>query len=80
VWAAAASYYYLLTGYYPKNIIGALDPFEASLDEVPVPILIRNPRIPVELAKVIDTALRERPQIGIQTAKELKEAIIKITK
>ena len=80
VWAAAASYYYLLTGYYPKNIIGALDPFEASLDEEPVPILIRNPRIPVELAKVIDAALRERPQIGIQTAGELKEAIIKITK
>jgi serine/threonine-protein kinase len=76
VWAVAASYYYMLTGYYPKDIEYAFDPFETSCDEDAIPILIRNPRIPEELAKVIDTALRESPKIGFQTAKEFKEAII----
>jgi len=78
VWAAAATYYYMLTKFYPKNIEYALDPFEAALEEDPVPILIRNPRLAEDfykLAQVIDTALREVPEIGFQTAREFKEAI-----
>ena len=75
VWAAAACYYYMLTGYVPKNFSGNKDPFDVALRDPHVPILIRNPRIPKKLAEVVDFALRERPQIGFATAMELKGAI-----
>jgi len=75
VWAAAASYYNMITGHFPQNFIG----YSALFDTTPcvnaVPILNRDPRIPKKLAKVIDTALSVRPDIGIQTAAELKNAI-----
>ena len=76
VWAAAASYYNMLTGSYPKNFTGK-DAFLEALYGDPVPIQKRNSGIPDKLAKVIDTALRDRPDIGIKTALELKTAIEK---
>ncbi|MDR3142032.1 MAG: protein kinase [Tannerellaceae bacterium] len=74
VWAAAASYYNMLTGTYPKYL-GGKDPYIAALNEPAVPIRQRNPSIPEKLAKVIDTALIDRPEIGVRSAKELKTAI-----
>lgn len=79
VWAAAATYYYLLTESYPKDIEYALDPFDSALEKDPIPILDREPGLQEEfakLAKVIDTALQEKPEIGFQTAKDFREAII----
>ena len=74
VWAAAATYYYMLTGHPPKNFDGR-DMFLDALQNPAAPILSRNPRIPPKLAEVIDYALREDPQIGVQTAIELHDMI-----
>ena len=76
VWAAAASYYNMLTGSFPKNFTGK-DAFSDALYNDPVPIRNRNARIPEKLARVIDAALKERPEIGVKTALELKKSIEK---
>lgn len=75
VWAAAASYYNMLTGNIPKDIHGKDVWMEMFTGEV-VPIRRRNPQIPEKLAAVIDQALVEKPEIGIKTAAELKHRII----
>ena len=74
VWAAAASYYNMLTGFVPKNFRGG-DVFNIALREDAVPIRKRDPKISIKLAEVIDTALREKPEIGMKTALEFKTAI-----
>ena len=74
VWAAAASYYFMLTGAFPRNPKGK-DMFAAVLSEPAVPICERNPKIPRKLASIIDTALVDRPEIPIKSAAELKQLI-----
>jgi serine/threonine-protein kinase len=76
VWAAAASYYNMLTGNIPKDIHGKDVWMEMYTGEV-VPIRRRNPQIPEKLAAVIDRALVERPEIGVKTAAEFKSRIVK---
>ncbi|MCL2415560.1 MAG: serine/threonine protein kinase, partial [Defluviitaleaceae bacterium] len=76
VWAAAASYYFMLTGYYPKDFKGE-DIFLDALNTSAIPIKRRNSLIPDSLAEVIDQALIEKPKIGIQTAEEFKKMILK---
>jgi len=75
VWAAAASYYYMLTGDYPKDFAKGSDAFSVALNSNAVPIRKRNKNIPEKLAKVIDTALKEKPEIPIKSAAELRDAI-----
>jgi len=75
VWAAAASYYNMLTANIPKDIKGQ-DIWLAMYTENPVPIRQRNPEIPEKLAAVIDKALVERPEIGIKSAGEFKRRIV----
>ena len=79
VWAAAASYYFMLTGYFPKNFSGQ-DVFLDALNSSAVPIRQRDSNIPKRLADVIDQALVEKPKIGIQTAAELKNKILEALK
>jgi serine/threonine protein kinase len=76
VWAAAASYYNMLTGAYPKDF-SEKDPYVAALKEDSTPISRYRPKISERLAEVIDRALIEKPDIGFQTAKEFKTAIEK---
>jgi serine/threonine-protein kinase len=75
VWAAAATYYCLLTGQVPKNLPGRQDVFTEALNNTAVPILKINPSIPKKLAEVIDRALLEKPDIGVQSAAEFKKMI-----
>lgn len=75
VWAAAASYYNMLTANFPKDIKGK-DIWMAMYTGKSVPIRQRNPQIPEKLAAVIDKALVEIPDIGIKSAKELKQQIV----
>lgn len=75
VWAAAASYYYMLTANFAKEIKGK-DVWLAMYTEKAVPIRQRDPQIPEKLAAVIDRALAEIPDIGIQSARELKQQIV----
>ncbi|MDF0552305.1 hypothetical protein [Kamptonema sp. UHCC 0994] len=46
VWAAAASLYYMLTGYFPRNFAKNQDPFVAVLQTDTVPIRERLPSLP----------------------------------
>jgi serine/threonine-protein kinase len=75
VWAAAATYYYVLTGKFTKDYIRGRDAYSIALTEEAVPIRKRNKSIPSKLADVIDAALIERPEIGIKSAAELKKKI-----
>ena len=81
VWAAAATYYYMLTGFTPKNLIGTMDIYNAALDEKAVPIRERSSgsEIPAALAEVIDKALEEddEPTKGIKIPVTSTEAIDK---
>jgi serine/threonine-protein kinase len=84
VWAAAASYYCMLTGSCPKDFPpynkrvppDAYDAlcYKVLFETAAVPILKRDPSIPPKLAKVIDHALQGTP-IAVQSAAELKKMI-----
>ena len=75
VWAAAASYYYMLTGKPPKDFASGRDAFAVALANTAVPIRKRNSAISKKLAAVIDQALIEKPDIGVKSAAELKKMI-----
>jgi len=74
VWAAAATYYYMLTGRYPK-LDGKTDVWVAVLRNKAVPVRTYNPAVPEKLARVIDEALIDDPEIRIKSAAELKRKI-----
>lgn len=74
VWAAAACYYHMLTGTYPKDLSGK-DVWNAAMEKKATSINKRNVNIPKKLAEVIDAALIDDPDIGIQSALELKTRI-----
>jgi serine/threonine protein kinase len=75
VWAAAASLYYLLTGYPPRDFPRNRDPFEVILRSAPIPIRQRQGSLPAKLADVIDLALIDKPAIRFKTAIEFKDAL-----
>ena len=68
VWAAAASYYYMLTGQFPKNFRQGVNMWQILVTESATPIRQRDPSVPERLAQVIDRALVERPVIGCNSA------------
>ena len=76
VWAAAASYYNMLTGELPKNFGSGRNVWQVLLTEPAVPIRDRNSAIPQSVAAVIDKALRENPSIGYQTASAFRKELV----
>ena len=78
VWAAAASLYYMLTGQYPRDFNTSADPWQTVLMTNAVPILQRGRPLPKRLARVIDEALRDNPDIQVKSAAELKGALERI--
>lgn len=76
VWALAACVYHALTGRYPRDFPPDTDPWQVILQADPVPIRHREPGVDKELATVIDEALREEPEIGFQTADDLRHALL----
>lgn len=76
VWAAAASYYYMLTGQFPKPLKSGIDIWQSLVSEIAVPIRKRDPSVPERLAEVIDSALIDSPEIGCKTAAALREQIV----
>jgi hypothetical protein len=75
VWAAAACLYRMLTGVLPRDFPAGRDPWQAVLQDPAVPVRRRDPSIPRDLAEVIDRALRDNPEIGIQHATELRDIL-----
>jgi hypothetical protein len=76
VWALAACLYYLLTANYPRDFPAGKDPWQVVLQTQPVPIRHREPTLPARLAHIIDTALRDRPDIGYTSAGDLHRALL----
>jgi len=75
VWAVAATLYFMLTGYPPRDFREGEDYFKKVLTSPAVPIRDRNPSIPSRLAKVIDQALVDEPEIPFKTAKSFRKAL-----
>ncbi|KWT90925.1 protein kinase domain-containing protein [Candidatus Magnetominusculus xianensis] len=75
VWAMAATYYFLLTGRFPRDFPKGKDPWYIVLQTSCVPIQRRNQAIPKNLAEVIDTALVDQPEIIFKTAESFKKAL-----
>jgi serine/threonine-protein kinase len=71
VWSAAAALYNMLTGKLPRKFLKGRDPWQVVLQSPAVPILERDPSIPAKLAKVIDAALVDNPEIPYKRADEL---------
>jgi serine/threonine-protein kinase len=67
IWAAAASYYYMLTGQLVRDFRGRSggELYREVIYNSPVPIRKRNSQIPEQLARVVDAVLQEEPEIGI---------------
>ena len=76
VWAAAASYYYMLTGRPPKNLKPQPLLWQSLVQESAVPIRQRDSSIPARIASVIDHALIEKPEIGCKSAAAFRRDII----
>ena len=77
IWAAAATYYHMLTGQFPKNFRRGANMWQIVVSENAVPIRQRDPSIPVKLAEVIDRALIERPKIVYSSAAVLHDDIVR---
>lgn len=73
VWAASATYYYMLTGCFVRPECPGEYTF---MMKERVPVRQRNSAIPKKLAEVIDHALLETPTIGVSSARELKRMIL----
>ena len=76
IWAAAASYYYMLTGKFVKNFRPGVNIWQVLITEAAVPILDRDRSIPASLAAVIDRALAENPRLYYSSAAALRRDII----
>ncbi len=75
VWALAACLYFMLTGTYPRDFPANKDPWQVVLKTQPVPIRKREPTLPDPIARVIDKALRDRPEFSFSTAAEFQHAL-----
>jgi serine/threonine-protein kinase len=75
VWAAAASYYNMLTGQFPKPVRSPRTAWQDVLRNSAIPIREREPSLDKGLAELIDRALIDNPDIIFQSAAELKKAI-----
>ena len=82
VWAAAATYYYMLTGQNPKNIRPdnqgrwSEASWNEAAEKTALPIGFYKPDLPAPLREVIDFALTDNPQIGFSSALELRQHLI----
>lgn len=76
IWAAAASYYYMLTGQFVKNFRPGVNVWQVLIAESAVPIRNRDRSIPSALAEVIDRALAESPRLYYSSAAALRKDII----
>lgn len=75
VWSFAASVYQLLTGKFPYRFDPKRDPIDIILNEKPVPILERMPKLEKNLAAVIDKALDRNPKARFADAGKLLSAL-----
>lgn len=82
IYALGVTLYFLLTGKFsldfPVRLRKGLrrDPVRIVLDDWPIPIRKRDPRIPDRLARVVDRAVRKKAEERYRTAEEFKQALL----
>jgi len=75
VWSIAATFYNMLTGFYPRDFPKGADPMEVVLEAKPVPVRQRNATLPSNIADVIDHALADEANVRFQTATDFRDAL-----
>lgn len=76
VWAAAASLYFALSGFTPRDFPPGRYPCRIVWDTPPVPLARRGVTVPSALADVLDGALAdERDELPYTTVAEFRHAI-----
>ncbi|MEL6494548.1 MAG: protein kinase [Cyanobacteria bacterium J06623_7] len=78
VWAIAATYYYMLTGFYPRQLGCNIDPMLEILTKPAVPIRERDASITQSLAELLDLALVDNPDLHFKSAIAFKQALISL--
>ena len=78
VWSIGATFYYVLTGKFPRDIQKGQDPLDAILNGKIIPIYDRNKNISKKLAQIIDKSLSNNPDDRYQDAAEMKSAVEKV--
>jgi eukaryotic-like serine/threonine-protein kinase len=79
VWSLTATFYYLLTGCYPRNFPSDQDPVRVVLDKDGIVALRdRDSSFPRQFAQVIDRALSHNHKERYQTAGELRTALSEV--
>jgi hypothetical protein len=80
IWALGATMYNLMTGEFPRNFSHGKDPLDVILNGDIIPILHRDPTIPVDIAEIIDHAVRNDPAERYQHAGEMLSALKRVWK
>lgn len=80
LWAIMACLYYLLTLEYPRDFRRGDDRLLTVLQKRPLEIKKRNPKIPQDLADLIDKALDDSGELYFKSAKQLKNDLLKVIK
>lgn len=79
VWSIGATFYYMLTGQFPREFTKGRDPMEVLLNDEVISIRKRDRSIPMALAQVIDRAIsnktKERYQIAGEMLEDLKQTL-----
>ena len=78
VWAIAATLYFMLTGFYPRQLTDAVDPMLEILTKPTTSIRERDASIPQPLAELIDLALVDYPELHFKSAIAFKEALLSL--
>lgn len=78
VYAVAATLYFMLTGSYPRQLEGSIDPMLEILTKPAIPIMEKDSSIPQPLAELIDLALIDYPQLHFKSAIAFKQALINL--
>lgn len=75
VWAAAASVYNLITGFFAKPFMVGEEPMKVVLTKDALPIRQRDAKVPAAFAQVIDKALVDKVSLHYSTAKQLHKDV-----
>ena len=77
LYAAGATFYYILTGKYPFDGKSSIEVIHKHIGE-PVPnIMLINPDVPLWASRVIDQLMRKKPEDRCQSAAEVIEVFTK---
>jgi eukaryotic-like serine/threonine-protein kinase len=78
LYAIAATLYFMLTGSYPRQLEGSIDPMLEILTKAAIPIREKDESIPQPLAELIDLALVDNPKLHFKSAIAFKQALLKV--